>query len=660
MKILPVLCLGLFMTMASTCTAAVARSLSPEDFRAVVQPADAQLSPDGRAVAVAYSRGNFATNLRPSSLELIDIASGASGAIAETHHDVKQPRWSPDGKTLAFIASDAKTAQIFLFDVAARTERQLTHAKHDVDDFAWRDDGTNIVYLAVVPLAAGWLAPYGDAFEAGDGSQTLTSRPEADQLFIVGVDGTRTRALTSGRSSVRSITAWHGSRIIVQRAPDAYESHSWKTAILAIDARTGAVRELAAAAPHASIAGFDGSGGLFAYTAPEGSSPLGQQKLFVRQKSGLRELTRRLDRDIKWTGWLGHDALLVIAVDKTRSALWRIALDGSIRRIQTGNIDPFNAASISGDGRIVFIGATPESEPEVYLLDSVDTRARALSHFNSTPGGVFMGRTTKLGWNGPDGFREYGVVTYPPHFDRSKKYPLVVLPVGGPGSASIEAITHGSVYTYANGWMRHLLASRGYVVFNPNYRGCDNMGRRYLSATINDLLEGPGRDIMSGVAALESAGSIDTKRLAISGHSEGGLFTAYLTARYHVWKAAAAIDGDYDLRDEYDYGDASAGNTNGAFTFLLGSTQTNRGREIFRRNSPLTYAASVRVPMLLIHFTGDPYVPVTEGLKERRALLDNGRDVTMVLFPVSAHFPSDPVHFERVTKLWLDWLTKHL
>lgn len=575
------------------------------------------------------------------------------------------PRWSPNGRLLAFVAPDAKhVSQVFVLHLDAQTTSQVSHVKTDVEDLSWSPDSRNIALAATTPHKAEWLSKYGDAFEADDISITSTSSPDPSQLFVVGADGTQQRQLTFGRGSVSVLGGWTGHSILIGRSPDATDAHSWKIRIEEIDAMTGSATELASFGAHSIIAGYNRSEKVLAFSDGETASPLSEQAMFAMRGSRRWELTRRLDRNIQWAIWAPGGAQLVVAArDRTRIALWTVGLDGSFKKLNTGNVDVLldTVPSISRSGRIAFVGSTPRDFSDIYVYDLVNA-PRRMTHLNPTFDAIVMGRTSKFTWRGPNGFSEDAVVTYPPRYSSKIAYPVVIIPVGGPGEGMNEGLIGNVGYheTFALGWLRQMLAQNGYIVFEPNYRGCDTNGRRYLLATINDILVGPGSDIVAGLKALEKRVRIDRSRVAITGHSEGGLFTAYLAAAYpNLWKTGVAVDGDYDLRDEYNYGDGGNGNQDGVNTYLLGSPWTD-ARLNYERNSPVTYAHSVRTHLLLIHFQGDPAAPVSEGYKERRALLDNHIPVTMVVIPGSEHFPSDPIHEREAIQLWFDWLHSHL
>src|SRR5574337_692338 len=158
-------------------------------------------------------------------------------------------------------------------------------------------------------------------------------------------------------------------------------------------------------------------------------------------------------------------------------------------------------------------------------------RPRRLTNLNGFVDKLALGRTDSIEWQGPDGFHEDGVLTYPVGYQEGQKYPLVLVIHGGP-----EA---GSTVQFAP--LPQLLAAAGFIVFQPNYRGSTNLGDAYQHAIYRDTGEGPGKDVMAGLAAVEKLGMVDRSRIGVTGWSYGGYMTAWLTGHYpSTWKAAVA------------------------------------------------------------------------------------------------------------------------
>jgi dipeptidyl aminopeptidase/acylaminoacyl peptidase len=201
-----------------------------------------------------------------------------------------------------------------------------------------------------------------------------------------------------------------------------------------------------------------------------------------------------------------------------------------------------------------------------------------------------------------------------------------------------------------------LLAAEGFLVFQPNYRGSTGLGNAYQSAVIGDAGDGPGRDVMAGVATLIERGIVDTTRMGVSGWSYGGYMTTWLMSHYPVWVTGMAGAAVTDYADGYylaDYG-PSFGAAWGGSPFKAPYDR------IVREQSPITYAGRITAPMLILATTGDPRVPVVQSYKLYSALKDFGVPVTFVAYPVPGHFPGDPVHIRDVMRRWAGWFADKL
>jgi dipeptidyl aminopeptidase/acylaminoacyl peptidase len=201
------------------------------------------------------------------------------------------------------------------------------------------------------------------------------------------------------------------------------------------------------------------------------------------------------------------------------------------------------------------------------------------------------------------------------------------------------------------------MASHGYVVFEPNYRGSDNLGSKYQLAIVKDSADGPGRDIMAGIAALEKQGFIDESRIGVSGGSYGGYITSWLIGHYHIWKTAVSCAAANSRADAYNLSDYGV-----KWRFMFGGSPWKKeNAKAYEEQSPITYAGAITTPTLILHDTGDRRVPIANAYALYHALKDNGVTVKFIAAPVAEHaVPGDPVRLSDVLRYWLDWLDKYL
>jgi dipeptidyl aminopeptidase/acylaminoacyl peptidase len=237
------------------------------------------------------------------------------------------------------------------------------------------------------------------------------------------------------------------------------------------------------------------------------------------------------------------------------------------------------------------------------------------------------------------------VLIYPLHYHGGKA-PLVLLIHGGPQGAS----------TLGWGAQAQIFAAHGFFVFEPNYRGSTNLGDAYQHAITDDAGDGPGKDVMAGLATVERAYPIDTSRIGVSGWSYGGYMTSWLIGHYHVWKAAVSGASLDDWLDDYDiafYYDTDV-------PFFRGKPWNPSNTAEWRAQSPIAAAPHATTPTLIMGDIGDNNVTITNSFKLYHALKDNGTTVKFIAYPVAGHFPSDPVRSEDVQKNWLGWLEQYL
>ncbi|MGB9651982.1 MAG: prolyl oligopeptidase family serine peptidase [Candidatus Cybelea sp.] len=283
-------------------------------------------------------------------------------------------------------------------------------------------------------------------------------------------------------------------------------------------------------------------------------------------------------------------------------------------------------------------------------MPAASTTPRRLTHVNAFLSQLAVGRMSELNWTGPDGFAEDAVVTDPPNAQPGAKYPVVLLIHGGPGLSSSRDFVWEA-------WpLAQMIASHGYVVLQPNYRGSDNLGNAYMTAIVHNTVVGPSADILAGLDALDRRGGIDPSRAAVSGWSYGGELTSWLIGHDHRWRAAvsgAAVNSEFD---EYNLATSNVQDR-----YPLGaSPYTGDGQRIYRDNSPITYYAQITTPTLIWGTTQDPVVPITQSYALFHALTDNHVPVRFAVFPASTHGPADPRQTAELTRLWLGWLDAHL
>ena len=659
----------LALALGGALVSAQSRHIELSDLPKIVSVSDPQISQDGKTIVVVVGRQNLEQNRTDRELVQIDIASGAQHALTYERKTAGSPRWSPNGDRLAFTANDGpgKDAkpQIFVLPMSGGEARKISDAPNGIEQFAWRPDGREIAYVTSdEPENKKEIEKHNDAFEVGDNDYLTTEAPRPSHIWLVSADGGKAKRLTSGAWSLpksappsppASPISWSpdGKLLLFTRQEHPHQGDADLTTLQVLNMDSDEYHRLTKHQKLESFGAFSPDGSRVAYWYPRDGDPNNENEIFVTPTKGGdgTDTTRPIDRDLLRVIWMPDgNSLLVGGNDGTQVSLWVQPLNGAAKKLPIGDVSPswlfWIDAFVGGKGEIAFTGSTPRQPSELYYMASANDTPKRLTNFNREIATLDLGVTDRIAWQGPDGFQEDGVLVYPPDFQKDRKHPLVLIIHGGPQAASTTAFS----------FLPQLMATHGYMVFSPNYRGSDNLGNAYQRAIWNDAGDGPGRDVMAGVEAVKKMGFVDESKIGVTGWSYGGYMTIWLVGPYQIWKAAMAGAPVTDLYDEYNLAD---GNVMGRYGFR-GSPHVADNLKDFRAQSPITYAAHMKTPTLIMHDTGDARVTVTQGYSLYHALKDNDVPVKFVAFPIPGHAPGDPVRRMEMYRRWVEWMDQYL
>ena len=635
----------------------------------IVNPSDPQFSPDGRSVAFVVSRANLKENRYDSDIDLLDVATGTIRPLTFERRGLAQPRWSPDGTQIAFLANassdkDAKR-QLWVLPIGGGDARRVTDSSQSVQQFAWKPDGSTFAYVTSDEAEKkSDLDKFNKAFEISDDDYLIREGAISSHVWTISSTGGTPKRITSGAWSlpiahppgaVPSPVAWSpdGRTLLIAQLANPHSSAGQTSRIAAVDVASGTIRRITSADIAETHPMFSPDGQSVVYMHPLAGERMNETRIWVAPANGGagKDVTSGIDHNLARAIWMPDGkSLLVGGHDAVTTSYWIQPLDGAARKLDLGGVEPWNGfwidATVSKNGAIAFTGTTPNHPRELYIMDSADARPRAVTKFNDWISSKDLGNVETVTWKN-EGYDEDGVLVTPPGFDRSKKYPLVVYIHGGPRAATTSGFA----------WLPQLFAAQNWVVFQPNYRGSDNLGNTYTRSIVGDSGAGPGRDVMAGINEVKKRGFVDENKMVVGGWSYGGYMTSWMTGHYPTtFKAAVAGAAVNNLVDQYTLGDANV-----ARAYAMGgSPYVGDNMKKYIDQSPITYASKVKTPTLILSDMGDVRVPVTQSFQMYHALKDNNVPVKFIAYPVSGHSPEDPAHQGDIDHRYVEWFTQYL
>ncbi len=643
--------------------------VTENDFATLVGLHSPTISADAKTAAIVVARVAWEADKRTNDLVVIDLGSGAPKTLLTDRPGLSDPAFSPDGTQIAFLAEDSASksphTRVFVMPAAEGTPRAVTPGDADAVEFAWRPDGRAIAYAAADPKPQKSGADrFRDSFVFTTEPITARESPEPVHLFMAALDGGVPMQLTFGSPSIAdsSPLSWSpdGRSIAVTLSRNAIlndQSYSWAAVVDVTDKR---VRALTGRSMWEGDARFSPDGKHIAYLYSAGDPQIALSELYVTSPSGGTgtRISGALDRNIGDFVWTADSQnLIATGPDAVTNALYRISLARTTSRIDIGGIVPGTPLNTTGgadvpalgnalaaDGTLVFL-ASATAQPLELFKYAPGAGATKVTDFNSAMNRFEWARAQRISFHSSTGVTADGVLYLPPGFSSSRRYPLVVYIHGGPGDPSMLEFDF---------WAQ-VMAARGWLVLRPNYRGSPNLGLAFQRAILYDPEEGPGKDIMAAIASLQHLRIVDASRIAVCGWSYGGIMTAWLISKYHIWRSAVSGASVDDWITDYGTADDSLADVD----MLHGSPFVGKNAAEWRRISPIWYARDVTTPVLILSDIGDNRDPFATSSMYWRALRDNHKDATLRVWPVDGHFPDDPVRIVDIFHYWIAYLADH-
>lgn len=642
---------------------ATKRPLRSSDLYLLRSVSDPQLSPDGAWVAYAVSAIDSAKDKSDSDLWMTSWDGAQSIRLTSSPEGESTPRWSPDGRYLAFVSGrqDGKGGQIWLLDRRGGEAQRLTTLKGGISEFAWSPDAKRLVLA---------LEEETDSVARKDTATRTTPKPIVIDRYnfkrdIAGYLGTKRTHLalfdiaTKKLDSLTSATFdddspnWSpdGQRIAFVRTPIAEPGKGRESDVYVVDARKGASpkRLTDFAGPNGGRLSWSPDGKWIAFTRGDEPkfSAYNLSKLALVQSDGsapARVVTGLLDRPVSSPRFSadGQSVLATISDDRAEP-LVRIRLaDGRVERV-VGGKRTVSGYSALPDGRTAILLSTPDRAPEVYALDG--GTPRQLSHQNdSLFAQLTLANVEDMTSKSKDGTEVHSLLYRPMGVASGTRSPLLLYIHGGPNGQD----------GYRFDFDRQFFAANGYAVLAVNYRGSAGRGAAYQRAIFADWGNKEVQDLIGAVDEAVTIGVADPQRLGIGGWSYGGILTDYTIATTQRFKGAVSGAGSALQLSMYGTDQYVT-----QYELEIGAPWKEQAKWI-RISYPFFHADRITTPTLFMGGQNDFNVPIVGGEQMYQALRTLGVETQLVIYPNSFHGITVPSYRADRYQRFLGWYDKYV
>lgn len=618
-----------------------AKVLTPEAALNLRAISDLQFSPDGGRVAFVVAEPPKGER-RARHIWVFEKKTGAARQFTFSTKDESSPRWSPDGKQLAFLSNREDQQQIYALRTDGGEAAALTKGKRTVQSFAWSPDGKQIAFLA--PEAKS------DAEEKKekdkDDARVVDKEDKHARLWLLTIATSEAKALTEVKWQVSDL-AWlpAGDRVIVS-ATDHPESDDETHRIFSVAVSDGAQNVLFA--PHGPFGDLRVSpdGMTVSYVGCRVDGPVPHDLMLLDiGKRATRNLTgASLDRGVHEHRWTKDGSMLAVYGDGFRNKFVGFSPEGMSKNPENPPAENVAGFAVSDAGEVAFVGQSATTPQELWLWDQKSAPEQA-SHLNDSWKQFTLGKPESYKYKSFDGLEIEAALLKPAGAEGNSKLPLIALIHGGP-----TGNWQDSIETWGQ-----LLAARGYAVFYPNIRGSAGYGQKFIEMNRGDWGGGDFKDVMWGVKDLIDRGIADPTKLGIGGWSYGGYMAEWAVTQTNDFKAAVSGAGLSDLISEYGSEEHPSYDE-----WFYGVPYEPERLANFLNSSPFVHLRNAKKPTLILQGETDTTDPLGQSQELYRGLKHYGVETELVVYPREPHGLREEKHLlDRLNRM-IAWYDKYV
>ena len=659
--------LGLILALAREGVAQ--RPVNVDDLARVRDVSDPQLAPDGAWVAYTVSVPDTAKDGDDTDLWLASWDGAQQIRLTRSPADEHAPRWSPDGRYLAFLSDrddPREVDQLWLLDRAGGEPERITYLAGGVSDLAWAPDGKRLAIVATdpdpdarAPGDTSTRAPTPIVIDRFHFKEDETGWLRAhDHLYLLDL-ATRAAARLVPGDYDEAAPSWSpdGRSIAFVSRRRAEYDRTGNYDLYVADATPGAEPRQLTTFPgpdndpewESRAPAWSPDSRLIAYVqgGPLALLYYGVQKVAVVPAAGgpARVLTGALDRNVLSPAFSsdGSSVLFLLEGDRVYHLARVPVAGGPVEPVVEGPraLTDFSAGR---DGRVVVAGSTTSAPPELAAVEGHELRA--ITHQNADwRREVRLAEVEPITVRSRDGTAIHGFMVRPPDYQPGRRYPTILRILGGP----VWQFYHD----FSNlDWQ--VLAASGYVVLGVNPRGSSGRGEKFATAIWAAWGQKDAADVLAAVDWAVAQGIADPARLGVGGWSYGGILTNEVIARDHRFKAATSGAGQGNALMGYGTDQYVK-----EYEAELGTPWRNL-KSYLEVSYPFLHADRIVTPTLFLCGDQDWNVPLVNSEQMYQALKSLGRETQLVVYPGASHSLDKPSHRRDRLERYLAWYGRYL
>ncbi len=635
-------CLPSAAIFAQPSGASPAKALAPEALLNLRRLSGLEFSPDGTRVAFVVA-DPAKGDQRSSHIWLFDTSNGSFRQLTYSAKSESSPKWSPDGKSLAFLSNRDTNQQIYLLSTSGGESAPLTKGKRNISRFEWSLDGKTIAFLAPDAKTEAEEKKEKDK----DDARVADKDDKHARLWLLSLSDKSERALTPANYQLSDLAWFPDNARLAVIATDHPESDRNTERIFLVKTNAQKPEEsmvplLAPRGPFGDLrVSPTGENISFIGSREDGPGPHDLWILPLGMPAAKNLTAASLDRAVFDYRWNKDRSVVLIAADGFTRKLVRYTSSGTREDIAIPDCMPSSFA-VNDNGATAFVGES-STEPQEIWLATAGQQPKKIPEFNKSFNTSALIKPELYKFKSFDGQEIEAALLKPSTYDGKSKLPLITLIHGGPTGAwesSIEA------------WGQ-LLAARGYAVFYPNIRGSVGYGEKFVESNRADWGGGDFKDVMSGIDDLVTRGVADPDHLGIGGWSYGGYMSEWAITQTPRFKAAVSGAGMANLISEY--GTEQHPSYDEWFWGVPFEKPTG-----FLNSSPFLHVKNAKTPTLILQGDADTVDPLGQSQELYRGLKRYGVETELVVYPREPHGFHEEKHLvDRLNRI-VAWYDKYL